>query len=719
MKFPAMNKQSRRGVNIPEFAGGLNLRDNPVQVNDNQLTDLKNMWYKDGTLRTRPGIYSCDDMNVQIGNPNGKQNIDKRQFLEIEYEKDSQRYILSVTKRETSGVTNLIFCWQGEDKIIVLPGITITATGINYFVVRHNDLLYCFVSNQKIYRLVPNSTSGWIELPEREYYVPLVATNCLALEGFNKKSEEIVSSGIMLEGYNLLSDYYKISYNSFNNDLAPVETGTHPMKYHLLSSIYNADYKGKYVTVEYTKNGNTAMHKLKLDGSFEAKESACNDIDGMKIRIRFNWLCFEDENDNIVYIEEGMENDIVITAPYIPKNRDKELKKIFNMTRSVWFGGTNSGFKNGTRLFLCGNTIESEKALVCWSGLNNPLYFPENSYFYVGDTNEAVTCFGKQSDMLVVFKNNETWYTQYRQNTDITAADLINQTVVDLQASSVYFPITQVNPNIGCAYPDTVCLCRNKLVFVGSDKKVYTLVSNSQYNERNIFCVSEMVDKALKDEGISSACDWNGYYCLSCGKKIYLMDYNSYGYQYITSFSKTEDANKRIPWYCWELPISSGLICAIGNSIIIPDYFAADSAVNCSILGYMLNVDNGENDSILQEKANGALEFTAQKIKSSLQTKFFDFGAPNNYKNIDSVGLSLGYNGGNEITATLLTDGGEEQIGLVLEDEAEERSAGFTKSRILYPAIRSVIRLGVKLECEGNMIVDGMTLEYRMTGRAR
>ena len=56
MKFPAINKQGKRRVNIPQFTGGINLRDNPSQCNDNQLTNLVNMWFKDGTLRTRPGL---------------------------------------------------------------------------------------------------------------------------------------------------------------------------------------------------------------------------------------------------------------------------------------------------------------------------------------------------------------------------------------------------------------------------------------------------------------------------------------------------------------------------------------------------------------------------------------------------------------------------------------------------------------------------------------
>lgn len=60
----------------------------------------------------------------------------------------------------------------------------------------------------------------------------------------------------------------------------------------------------------------------------------------------------------------------------------------------------------GTRLFLGSNTEETNKNLVVWSDPDNPLYFPENNYFSVGENSSAVTGFGRQADMLVIFKEN-------------------------------------------------------------------------------------------------------------------------------------------------------------------------------------------------------------------------------------------------------------------------------------------------------------------------
>ena len=134
----------------------------------------------------------------------------------------------------------------------------------------------------------------------------------------------------------------------------------------------------------------------------------------------------------------------------------------------------------------CGNKDEDDKALVVWSSLNNPLYFPENNYAYVGDKSQGVTTFGRQGENLIIFKEKSTYYSYYATNDSITADDLINQTVIDYEANSVYFPMIQLNANIGCDCQNTVQLCRNRLVWANSDGNVYTLYSNNQYSERTI-----------------------------------------------------------------------------------------------------------------------------------------------------------------------------------------------------------------------------------------
>ena len=709
MKFPAINKQSKRRIIVPEFTGGINLREGPTHCNDNQLTKLKNLYYKDGALRTRPAIKSR--FEAESARSARAHNI----FKDTE---NGRSQLFSIVK-DVVDQTQIRFYWfdganieKPHEESEKNHSITLDAGRYTYFVVKHSTALYCFISNRTVYKL-EDGAPKWVEVYESEMYVPHVIMQCKPNGKMCMSNPEVMASGVMIEGYNLLSSYYKMTYNAYNEEIATsVDNATykrHEMKYSLIENTAKSKYKGMTVTAKYNYHGKECTHSITLEGKIGwIWEEKANETDGLVMGVCAQMVWFRQTNSEgaIGYIRSDNDTDdnLEIIAPYISKNRTKELNKIFKMTRAEWFGGASAGINGGTRVFLCNNNLESEKALVVWSGLNNPLYFPENSYFYVGDSSEGVTGFGKQSDMLVIFKENETWYTQYHQNTGITGESLVAQRVVDLHSSSVYFPLTQINGYIGCPYPDTIQLCRNRLVWLGKDRQVYTLVSQNQYNERSILPVSDMVKSKLKRESFSyaSACDWDGYYCLSLDGHMYLMEYNSYGYANITSYSKTEDANLRIPWYYWDFESENKTV----------SMFAVNERL-CMLQLLKRTDSNTISFCVLNDDADKG------QIKSVLQTKFFDFGEPNFYKNVSSVGLSLGYNGGEEITVTYITDGGETQDCIILEDEAEERSVGFTKSVVLNPGIYSSVRFGLRIECEGNMIIDGMTIDFRTLGRAR
>lgn len=56
MRIPKMQASPQYRVTVPKLDGGVNLKDAPHLVEDNQLTDVCNMWWQDQALRTRPGL---------------------------------------------------------------------------------------------------------------------------------------------------------------------------------------------------------------------------------------------------------------------------------------------------------------------------------------------------------------------------------------------------------------------------------------------------------------------------------------------------------------------------------------------------------------------------------------------------------------------------------------------------------------------------------------
>ena len=750
MKYPSIAKQPRRSVSVPALSGGVNLRDSISMINDNQLTECKNLWENGGVLETRPPCKAFSQYII------GRHFSDETtsDFKTFPHIKKDNKILCSCKKMYTASDTyheaEIYFWWQCENNYenagCVYQHGFLNEYDCNWFVVEKNGTLYCYVSNNEGYGSVfinkYNENSNWTEILENEYYIPLVASGCKSL-GLKEYSETDSVEGTQVEGYNLIGGYYKMQYTKVNRELCSSNGGRHFASFKLLHPFEvednwygsNKTLKLKYVTalgatIEYEvlrgnnrdANGwyyasakNTWSYYLAVKGN---TVKICDlDNDGNTT----DPICFQDTD----YV---CENDLEIIAPY---TKDiKNLSKVFKMTQSEWFGGSAKGINGGAHLFLTGNTAENEGALVIWSGLNDPLYFSENNHTYVGNKSQKATAFGKQGENLVIFKENETYYTCYQENDDITGDDLINQNVTDLSASSVYFPMVLINGTIGCDCPDTVQLCRNRLVWAHSCGKVYTLSSENQYSERTIFEVSEMIGPRLKTESgklkKATSADFEGHYMLFVENRVYLMSYNSYGYQYVYSFSKNEDANLKIPWYMWELPLFTlgfdlgsyqyPAASVINDRLVLISFYNAKVAENVSMMAFSINPE--EKDTF--DRAFSEYGDKTAPIESYLQTKIFDFGAPNYRKNIDIVQLSLGNNNGVPIEIQYITDSGSEAETIVLSDgDTEPRSAAYVTSVTLNPCIKSVVRFGMKLSCKGTLAVDNMSLHYRLLGGAR
>lgn len=742
MKYPMINKQPRREVNIPALSGGLNLRDSLSRINDNQMTDCLNMWYKDGALCTRPpistdlnllNVIKCADDQA----PSDYETAWSHFHTQVRCVYNSENCILASNRLLKGSQTVIYFGFQSAQRFYELPSITAQGD-INYFVAESCGVLYCYLSDCSIKRLEYTKTGAtWKTVAEEDITAPVVMAHC------KPENHSYSYSGTQINGYNLIGRRYKMIYSTVN-----FEDDEHHMWYPLrwnlpLGSNCN-------VTAKLTnKNGVTVEHKVLWDGKADTINTEDDSKDGYYMFVGRNYIAFSKEKGSTQWVQlskEAAEKDfrtednLEITAFYECSADDKQ--KVFNMTKATWFGGAAMGINGGTRLFLGGNTADSKKALVVWSALNDPLYFPENNYFYVGNQRQAVTAFGKQGENLVIFKTNETYYTYYAQNTDITADNLISQSVVDFQANSVYFPLVLINGAIGCDCPDTVQLCRNRLVFANSDGNVYTLVSLSQYNEHSIYTVSDMISAKLKTDTAAlktaTSCDFDGKYILYVKNHAFVMDYNSYGYQYVSSYSKSQDSNMHIPWYYWDLScidsksrsnkqvLSTDICCIDGKLAIHTFNFSSPSFKLINPLGdkypvYAVRVcyimdsrDSDVCDTVYRENASSTnLQQHLQKsdIESMVQTKFFDFSAPNYTKNIDRVSLNIACIDECGIAVKFITNCGEENDTVNAHKN--------TVCKTLYPSVRAVTRFGIRLACRGRICIEGINLLYRLLGGVR
>jgi hypothetical protein len=784
-------------LNIPEMSGGINLRDGISLIKDNQLTDCKNVWYKDGMLRTRPGL-QCAVGSYEIEDPdsystgNYKKLYVKRENFRVI---DGKTYFLEVSQ----SAEKLSFKYVADDRSAIsvaniyaseLPPKECTC---NIF--QHDADIYCFCSGYYENETTPYYIFKIREIGDKRWetarvgvdkdsqpYIPTILINGTAVSGETARSHsqegaaQSFNNATMLEGLNLLGNNMRILYNAVNRELLEVNPflvegdKLYNVPYHTMC--YALPHITKFVgsgsvdaTITYS-DGRVADHSVSVNvdkdtHDFENEELVPNTVDGFRMRISFDtnnayaFMEFLDDNaditDGLAYVtvaDVDMLNNIEVFSPCV--NSKENYEKVMNNTFNEWYGGGSEGLYGGIHLFMGGN-IKNEKALVCWSDFNKPLYFSENNYAYVGDKSQTVTAFGKQGEALVIFKEREMYATQYRSlNTSMDADDVINQSVVDVVANEVAFPMVQVHGFIGCDCPESVQLCRNRLVWAHSDGKIYTLVSANQYNERVVYEVSDMVEKRLKEHSTSEirkakSADWEGHYILNIGDKLYLMDYNSYGFSNVYSYSKSDDAQANIPWWVWELPNRKvniyhhatnandryvertfepfkllALIVFNTKLCVYGEFKAISDGINSFYIQEML-IFEGMKDRVTNitswwsaSMSGLSRESSESDIPTMFQTKFFDFGSPTVKKSVPKIEVAFGTNGGVPIKTKIITESSvDEQEFVIDEQEEREYATSYFQNRLIRPGNKHAYRMGLCFESDGEMSLDSISLQYK------
>ena len=165
-----------------------------------------------------------------------------------------------------------------------------------------------------------------------------------------------------------------------------------------------------------------------------------------------------------------------------------------------------------------------------WNGNNVAMditYWPMEQYNLGGDTEDAITGFGRQQGQLVVFKNRSVGKVSMDLTTVENNSDTTNRVYIEMD-------YTQINSKIGCDLPWTIQLIDNNLVFCNSSQGVHYVKDSSSAYENNIICVSTKVNgdngrdgllKRVRDASIVSSFDDEKRYWLIADDKVFCWDY--------------------------------------------------------------------------------------------------------------------------------------------------------------------------------------------------
>ncbi len=723
MRYPKMQTQPKATVTVPQLNGGVNLCDLPNHVNDNQLTACNNVWWYNGMLQTRPGLTVKQEGTLPVGATGAVAHFTTGNPV------NERETLLGQFRAPPDGATDGTFWGYSLDldngvtclgqRMNVAPDKNGGWSAMGVKAGKCSDThYYCFLSDGSVLQQGKVPTDGsQRQLVDAEPYAPLVMVN-----GHPVETEEELNTqgpnGVLFESYNMLTGKYRCGFTTDGKShyfRLPAPEGTYP----------------KVIAAQYTfyNQVTSRVETINLYSDEKYDPAAFGIVQEGQDYVMFSFNThndagapgYGDAKRMLIYIKvynKNGENIVDVDIPAAPDNNNLILTleadgsgyrdTICRMKRCTWFGGDRSGVDGGTRLFVCGNPDKPN--LVHWSDVNNPLYFPENNYAYIGSGDEAVTGFGKQGDLLVMFKEHELYAAQYVEGTDFTYEDVISGKITDVAAHLAQFPITPLHPSIGCDCPDTIRLVNNKLVWATSNRHIYMLTGVNQWSERNVRDITARIRPHLdKQDTLSlkkaTAGEYRGYYTLLVGRTMYLMDTGNSAFQSYAYYANEKKATMALPWYIWEL--DNGTDAWVTTVSDDEQLYILKQPAYAPLYGgqeWTLYTLGGDTD-------DGAA------IESSFTTKLYDFARVDVKKSIDQVYISAGDTEGCRIRVGYVTDRYTVQDAYVIECTGE--TGGSIQPYGVTPNVRMVQRSAPAFSAENAMSVSGLTIKYKNQGVVR
>lgn len=422
-------------------------------------------------IQQYPKFKAVPDKMLDIPNP-AMGGINLRD-LEYEQEVNQSPYMLNVMYRNGafgkrfgqevhSTYANTVYaCVYFGGNIYVHSGTKIyrnaggTITDVSGLITFPQSKGIFIVYAQKLYYLVSN---GFYILDSVfktiNAYIPDLFINC--------KPDGTHSDGV--DEFNLMSDYFSLIYNG---------DGT--------SDHYKVGEYDPNDIIDWSEN-DSHLHP--------------------QITIEVNDTPVTEVTD---YTVDASNKQIIFTSP--PADGDLNVKMTFKMVDGTFstergqilsckfydtFGGANN-----SRLFIAGCGYSK----YFYTASYDISYFPESNFATLGNTEEDITGFGRQYNVLIVFKPREVYSIYSYTETSST-------TVIEENIGLEAFKSQLVNAQIGCDAPYSIQLVNNLLTWYNSSVGICTLTSTNIQDERNVRTISRNID-FTNNFGVKGVLDYN------------------------------------------------------------------------------------------------------------------------------------------------------------------------------------------------------------------
>ncbi len=692
MKYPSIPQSAVKTINIDCLDGGLNTAVPQEQINDNQITECSNVWTSNGALRTRPGIVADGNSIIRRGSEiydetcdfkisDEKFNIDGEDcriltigacYSDSQY--DAHIYFVGESGKTTSTgyihfnrvTSEQFFC---PESIVYFSGAPINGGGI-FALITVRDIEGTGARDYYIYE-INSSMYGW----ERNlnFYIPTIYINGRGTRFKELNSEQVYGDNPKyLESPNLLTGGFKAYYSS-DGISSCFKLPRNKLKGNVRCRIY---YNLSSYTEWFIYEGSASTTQT----FFSAEVTMTVDREKGFVNFTSN-----SQDYPISIMTLYRENNIVFTA-YV-ENADYP-KKIIS-SKSVAF--------DDSHIFL-GGGIGSNEVFV--SEFSNPLYFPQKSAVTVGDTTGPITGLAHYKGKIVAFKKNEIYsISATKQGAFSDYVLLADNDKIFHKPDTV--KATAISRVIGCTYPKTIQVCGNNIVWLGSDRHVYTM---SGISSANIYNISAPIDKLLAAEwkiwfSIAFSFIYGEYYGLMVNGKSYIMNFAVNDFRYSSAAWEKSNQNSERQWYIWKFSNKiqyKGAVSGLGSTYFI--CFGNDW--NTCYKGVLSESVCSDTDVT---KSGDTVSINEYAFSSHFTTKQFDLGDSFLKKNINAVSLRAEGDGELNIEYLIPKSCGSERADL---------KSGAMKNIRLLPMIHSAESIGLKISSDGRFSLSGIRINY-------
>ncbi len=676
MKYDSLKPSGVKRLKLPILNGGTDLKKPSSSIPDNVLCSSKNVWYKDGRLKTRAGLYS---------NPRNAVSVQKQSFYDVfdyhltdtvveyfglDYRiaysnvcTDNFMYVIRVylVSSDVSIVpigelTFLRFSsdeFKTPESIVFYTGARKSGGGIFALVTLRNEENYSD-KNYNIYE-INEGFDEWQRV--YDYYIPTLSVNGRGNNYDLAHAETSITLPNIktVESQNLLCSQFYCYYtsdgysNMFRLPFSDLSSDTVVCRIYYAAALY-AEWRVLGSVIADTKSF------MGFDIMLE--------VDRDKGTLSF----FKNgEPYAIPVMPTYNENNIKITAG---KETPDGLEQVIDSKCSLLADG---------RIYLAGGKNGST---VMTAKCENPLYFPKKSTVDVGGV-EEITALSIQSKKIIAFKRNETHYISLKKGRLINEIGLIsdNDTLfkdADTLTSEL------ISKSIGCEQKDTVCKLGAKTVWYANDRNVYLLDSigfDGVLNLSQDMKISEFEGFAVSD---------GEYYILSSEDKAWVCDLNT---------------PLKPKWYLWDIDSDISLHGGFYKNGTL--YFICSN--DGGGIFYVASL-NSDGDTKMQYDDMQLISNTV-KSESFIVTKNYALSGLTQRNTVESIYLALSGRGVVQIKVN-----GRRMAVVNLRFSTDDYDKGEYKTVELSPHLYDTERLQIELSSKDAFAVGEIEIFYRKMG---